>query len=227
MKLYFHPASTVCRPVLLFAADANIKLETQPVNIFEGEQFKDAYRAINPFCKVPTLVDGGMKLTESDTILRYLAETNGSAAWPKDVAQRAHVSEMMDWWNTNLYPAFGYHFVYPQTLDHVKLTPAVANDALIQVGRKKAHELLTTLDATWLADGRPFLCGPSITLADYLASGIITIGDWIGQSYSAYPNLNRWLTSMRARPSWKSVNETHDAVSAQFRSKGSYIHLGA
>jgi hypothetical protein len=33
MKLYFHPVSTVSRPVMLFAADEGIALETQLVDL--------------------------------------------------------------------------------------------------------------------------------------------------------------------------------------------------
>jgi glutathione S-transferase len=65
-----------------------------------GRQFgntnTDAYRALNPNAKVPTLVDGDVVIWESNTILRYLAanhrELTGSTP-----AERALVERWMDW----------------------------------------------------------------------------------------------------------------------------------
>ena len=37
MKLYYHPASTVSRPVVLFATESHIPLEMQVVDLFTGE----------------------------------------------------------------------------------------------------------------------------------------------------------------------------------------------
>ena len=48
MKLYFHPISTVSRPVMLFAADEGIALEMQVVDLFKGEHKQPPYLAVNP-----------------------------------------------------------------------------------------------------------------------------------------------------------------------------------
>ena len=80
MKFYYHPTSTTCRPILLFAAEANIPLDLQLVDLFTGEQYQPAYEAINPNHLVPVLEDEGFRLTESATILKYLAEKTGSPA---------------------------------------------------------------------------------------------------------------------------------------------------
>ncbi len=121
MKLYRFPGSTACRPVELFCAEAGIQCELEAVDILTGKQYEAPYNAINPTGVVPTLVDGDLVLGESSAILKYLADKVGSPAYPKDLKQRAKVNEMMDWWNSNFYREYGYHFVYPQTLQHIKL----------------------------------------------------------------------------------------------------------
>ena len=95
MKLYYHPASTTSRPVVLFAAESGIALELQVVDLFTGEHMQPPFGAINPNHLVPVLEDGAFRLTESSAILKYLADKVGSPLYPKDSAaarprQRAH-----------------------------------------------------------------------------------------------------------------------------------------
>ena len=114
MKLYYHPASTTSRIVMLCAAEEKVDLEYQVVDLFTGEHMKPPYSDKNPSCLVPMIEDGDFRLTESSTIVKYLAEKAGSAAYPKELRARAKVNEMMDWFNTNLYRDFAYGLVYPQ-----------------------------------------------------------------------------------------------------------------
>ena len=100
MKLYYHPVSTVSRPVVLFALDSGIDLDYRLVDLMTGEHLQPAYETINPSKLVPVLEEGDFRLTESSAILKYLADTIDSPAYPKDLRKRARVNEMMDWLNT-------------------------------------------------------------------------------------------------------------------------------
>lgn len=51
------------------------------------------------------------------------------------------------------------------------------------------------------------MCGQEITLADYMGAAYLTVGEVTRIDYSAFPNVVRWLSSMKARPSWDTVNE--------------------
>src|SRR6185436_2925808 len=97
MKLYYHPASTTSRPLMLFAAESGIKMDMQVVDLFTGEHYQPPFEAINPNRQVPVLEDGDFRLTESATILKYLAEKSGSSAYPRDLKERARVNERIDW----------------------------------------------------------------------------------------------------------------------------------
>ena len=63
MKFFYHPVSTTCRPILLFAAESRIELELQLVDLFKGEHLGDPYAAVNPSRQVPVLEDGDFRLT--------------------------------------------------------------------------------------------------------------------------------------------------------------------
>ena len=71
----------------------NLKgLEYQPhvIRLPEGEQDRDAYRAVNPQALVPTLVDGGVRLSQSLAIVEYLEETRPNPPLlPRDPVARA------------------------------------------------------------------------------------------------------------------------------------------
>lgn len=53
MKLYMHPVSMTSRPVRLFAADNNIAMEEEVVDLMTGAQYQPPYATLNPNCLVP------------------------------------------------------------------------------------------------------------------------------------------------------------------------------
>jgi len=206
MKLYTHPVSTVCRPVAFFAADTGIALEETVVDILTGEQYGEAYVKVNPSNAVPVLEDGGFRMTESSAILKYLAEKSRSPAYPADVQARARVNEVMDWCNTSLYRTFGYGLVYPQILEPYQLPDAGAQKLLVQAGEASARRYLGIMNDHWLGGGSGYLAGREITIADYFASGIISLGEVIGCTFADWPNLVAWYDRMKARPNWQAAN---------------------
>ena len=70
--------------------ELGIPYVVHPVNLMEGDQKTDAFLAMNPNGRVPTLQDGDFVLWESHTILRYLAGRHGGAALlPQEPRRRA------------------------------------------------------------------------------------------------------------------------------------------
>jgi len=207
MKLYYHPVSTVSRPIVLFAADSGIELDKQVVDLMTGEHLKEAYGAINPSGLVPVLEDGDFRMTESSAILKYLADKIDSPAYPKDLRKRARVNETMDWLNTGFYRDFGYGLVYPQIFPHHKRRSDEAHAGTIEWGREQTKRWLKVLDQHLLGSGRKYLCGDDITIADYFAAGMVSLTEVIHCNLAQYPNLSRWYAAMKARPNWAKSNE--------------------
>ena len=218
MKLYFHPVSTASRPVVLFCAEANIAYEPNVVDLMTGAHLKEPFINLNPSGLVPVLDDDGFVLSESSAILKYLADKTGSPAYPKDLKARARVNEMMDWFNTQQYRELGYHLVYPQVFAHHLRQPEAAQMATVEWGKTKSEQWLKVLDTQVLAKHK-FLCGDEITIADYFGAEIMAAGDLIGVSFKRFPNVDRWMSAMRALPSWKKVNEASDGFAASLRDK--------
>ena len=207
MKLYMHPVSMTSRPVRLFIAESGIDVEEQVIDVLTGEHYQEPYVSINPNRLVPVLDDGDLRLTESSAIMKYLADKIDSPAYPKDVAKRAKVNEMMDWFNTNFYRDYAYGWIYPQIFPHHKRQSDAVQDATIAWGRERAEGWLAVLDDHWIGPDRQYLCGDEITIADYFGICLLTLGEVIRNDFSKYPNVARWLGNMKKLKSWDSVNE--------------------
>ena len=207
MKLYMHPVSMTSRPVRLFIAENGIEVDEQVVDLMTGEHHQEPFTSINPNKLVPVLEDGDLRLTESSTILKYLADKIDSPTYPKDLKQRAKVNEMMDWFNTNFYRDYGYGFVYPQIFPHHQRPSEEAQAATVAWGKERAKGWLQILNDHWIGPDKTYLCGDQITIADYFAVGLLTLGEVIRCDFSAYPNIQRWLDNMKRLQSWSTVNE--------------------
>ena len=219
MKLYFHPVSTASKPIVMFCADANISYEPHVIDLQKGEHLSESYLKVNPSGLVPTIDDEGFVLTEGSAILKYLAEKHNSPAYPKnDIKARARINERMDFLNTQLYREFGYHVVYPQVFPHHKRPTDDAHSGTIAWGKEQCKRWFGVFDK--MIGSHKYVCGDTITIADYWGADILAAGDLIGTHFSQYANITRWMNTMRALPNWKKVHEAHDGTAAHFKGSG-------
>ena len=214
MKIYYHPASTTSRPLMLFAAEEGVTIDFELVDLFTGAHYKDDYTAINPNRLVPVLEDGDFRLTESSAILKYLADKVKSPRYPCELRARARVNERMDWINTQVGRDFAYGFVYPQILPTHRRSSDEVQAATIAWGRERAANWLGVLDRNLLGSQNRYLCGNELTIADYFGAPFVALGDTVRCGYAEYPNVARWLSTMKALPSWRKVNEVIDGYAA-------------
>jgi glutathione S-transferase len=219
MKLYYHPASTTSRAVMLGAREMGVDLEYRLVDLLTGEHLKSAYSEVNPNCLVPCLQDGDFRVTESATILRYLGETSRAPAYPGDARERARINEAMDWVNSNLYKDLGYGLVYPQIFPHHRRATDEVQKGTLEWAQGKTRRWLQVLDTWMIGPSKPFLCGSAATIADYFAGSIISLIELIHSDMSGYPNVMRWYANVKGLQHWRAVNEVFDGFVASVRDK--------
>jgi glutathione S-transferase len=216
MRIYYHPASTTSRPLMLFAAEQQIPIDFKVVDLFTGEHYKEDYSAINPNHLVPVLEDGDFRLTESSAILKYLADKTKSPAYPTGLQARARVNERMDWINTQVCRDFAYGFVYPQIFPVHKRPSDEAQSATLAWGKERAKGWLGVLDQHLLGDNR-YLCGSELTIADYFGAPFVALGEVVRCDYAGYPHVKRWLVDMKQLRSWRPVYEVFDGFAASLK----------
>ena len=204
MKLYYDPVSTTSRVVSLFLRDQDIALEEEIISLFLGENQSDAFARLNPNRQVPVLVDGDFVLTECSAILKYVAEREGSPAYPADLHGRARVNEAMDWFNTGFAYSFRFCLVYPEFLPHLFAFGPAAMAEVKRFGLQKASAYLTVLDEHMLGRS-PYVCGREVSLADYIGAVYVAMGDLIGFDFRPWPNVAAWLARMKERDGWDAA----------------------
>lgn len=215
MQLYCDPISTTSRPILMFADEAGVALDVRPIELGKGQHLSSDYLAVNPNGLVPYLVDGDVRLGESTAILRYLADRTGSPAYPSAPAARAAIDEALGWFSTQFHVQYCLFSVYPRIGIPRDLPPELAA-GLIAYGDAHVGRWLSVLDRQMLGV-RPFVCGPSITLADYLGGAFVSLGDAVGYDLSGYPAIQGWIGRLKARPSWGRSYGAFDAMVAAGR----------
>jgi glutathione S-transferase len=167
--LYHFPYSQHARRVVSLLEAASLPYELRHVDMAKGEHLSAAYLAINPNHQVPTLIDGDLKLHESNAILRYLCHKHGLTDWyPADPKHRARVEQWLDWNQSRLSPA-----VVDIVRNKVFLGEKGDKDAVAR-GEAKLRELTPILEAGLQRD---FLTGTMPTIADLsVASNLFQLG---------------------------------------------------
>jgi glutathione S-transferase len=87
MQLYHFPSPNP-QKVTFALRELGLECYILPIDLTKGEQRAPEFLAINPFGRVPVLVDGEVKLWDSNAILAYLGEKVGRL-WPGNAAGRA------------------------------------------------------------------------------------------------------------------------------------------
>ena len=166
---------------------------------FGGTDTPD-YLAKNPNRVVPTLMEDGFVLWESNVILRYLASTHGTPTWPADPHQRALVDQWMDWQQTVLNRPQSTVF---QGL--VRQTAAQRNVPAIEAATEELRRHYGLLDHMLGRTG--YIAGDSFSLAD-IALGV-HVHRWFAFGFERphYPALRAWYDRLLSRP----VYATHVA----------------
>jgi glutathione S-transferase len=201
LKLYYDPNSTASRIVTFLLFDQAIVFDEEILHLASGDNHRDAFVAINPGRTVPVLADGDFRLTESSAIARYLAITGARHLYPDDLRKRSRIDEAVSWFQTNFHLYHCSLWSYSHILPSMKaLEPAVLA-TIREMGRRGSEACLTIIDNHMLAD-RTFVCGGEISIADYVGAANVTLGACAGQNFSRYPNIARWLQTLRRRQGW-------------------------
>ena len=187
--------------VRMFAVEKGMDLETTEIDIMGGENRQADYLRKNPAGQMPCLeLDDGNVLAEITAICEYLDEIAGGdsliGATPEERAETRMWTRRID---LNIVEPMGNGFRFGEGLQMFKdriTTIPEASEGLKQISREK----LTWLDG--LIDGREFICGDRMSLADVFLYCFLTFGKSVGQPYDeGLANIHAWYQRISERPS--------------------------
>jgi GST-like protein len=166
-----------------------------PVNLSKGEQFESGFLAISRNNRMPAIVDPQgpgkrpISIFESGAILQYLGRKTGKF-YPADERARVEVDQWLFWQMGGLGPMAGQ-------LNHFR---HYARDTLPYAIKRYEDEVnrLYGVMNTRLAD-RDFLAG-RYSIADMACVGWVNLWKRQDQNIDDFPNLKRWLETVKARP---------------------------
>jgi glutathione S-transferase len=105
LVLYDNPASSNALKVRFVLAE--LGLDYERVNVPFASPRPEWFTRHHPFGRIPLLEDGEVRVGESNTILRYLAQICGrSDLYPEIPAARAAVDWALDTWSMHVRPVF-------------------------------------------------------------------------------------------------------------------------
>ena len=200
MKLYDGGRAPNPRRVRIFLAEKGITVPAEQIDLGTMQQRSEAFTAINPMQRVPALLlDDGTVIAESIAICRYFEALHPD---PPLFGVGAVHKALVDMWvrriEFQLMQPVGnfWRHAHPRTagLLHQYKDFGESNRALYSNGQR-------WLDAE-LADGREFIAGETLTMADICALSTVDFAHWIGLDLDPdRPHLAAWHARVKARPS--------------------------
>ncbi len=181
--------------VVIALEEMGLDYTLHAVNLKQGMQKSEQFRALNPNAKVPVLVDArpdaeALVLTESAAILMFLAERQQQLL-PASGLERARVMEQLFFHASAVSPSFGQGGYFSQLAEEPQ---PLAHQRFFS----EAERVSALLDEQ-LAERR-FMAGDDYSIADIAHFGWYWRRAFPGIALDAYPNLSRWYASVDQRP---------------------------
>ena len=197
LKVLGRNNSSNVQKVLWCLDELGLPFEREDVGGAFGRNRDPAYLALNPNGLIPTLVDEGRVLWESNTILRYLAASYDTGElWEPDPARRAVGEKWMDWQLSVLAPP-----MTPLFVQLVRTQETERDAALVAKSASKAAAAFRILDQA-LRDA-PWLGGPRFTIAD-IPCGVLAYR-WMHLPIERpdLGSLEDWYARLSVRPAYR------------------------
>lgn len=209
INLYYWPTPNGWK-ISIMLEECGLPYTLKPIHIGKGEQFAPEFLAIAPNNRIPAIVDpdgpGGAPISvfESGAILQYLGRKTGKF-YPADERARVAVEEWLFWQMGGLGPMAGqcHHFrIYaPEKVPYA-----------IDRYTNEVNRLYGVMNRR--LEGRDYLAG-DYSIADMACIGWAKNWERQGQDIKQFPNLERWIERVLARP----AVERGIAVYAEERAK--------
>jgi len=196
IKLYDFGPSPNCQRVEIALHEKGLSYDIEPIDLRKREQKKPEFLKLNPYGKVPVIVDGEKVLFESCIINEYLDEQYPTPPlMPKDPYKRARIRVLTD---------YGLNYIHSQYWAirgelYVKKEDGERDWKLIEETTQQLRDLLQYLENA-LGD-KAYFMGEFTLLDIALVPRFLRMESFGVLPATSIPRLGTWLQRMKERPS--------------------------
>lgn len=192
IKIYGSNQSSAAR-VYWMCKEANIPYEYVSVDFAAAQHKSPDFLKLNPNGKIPAVVDGDYVIWESSAINVYLASKYAPAMLGETPEEMGHIAQWSFWNHTELYST-----ISPLITQKWRGTPD--DDSTAKAKTDYPMRLAILNEAL---EGKDYLVANRFTVVDINLASNISVLPWIEISLENYPNIQRWMTSLEARPGYQ------------------------
>ena len=192
IELFYYPTPNG-RKISIMLEEAKIEYKITLVNLLKKDQFKKKFLKINPYGKIPAIIDleKNLVLIESGAILIYLAK-KVSKFLPKE--NEIKIFESLMFQTSNVGPILGQHHHF----HHFNPGKSkYAEDRFLE----NTKRVYTFLDE--VLKKKIYLAGNEYSIADIATFPWIARHEWHDVGLKKYKNLSRWYNLISERTAVK------------------------
>jgi glutathione S-transferase len=195
--LHEYAASGNCYKVRLTAALVGVPLERREYDIMKGETRTPEFLGqVNANGRIPVLQAGDRFIPESNAACYYVADA--SSLIPSDRFDHADMLRWMFWEQYNHEPNIATLRFWMRWIGVERLTEAQR----LQMPAKRQAGLAALKLIDERLDGRDWLVGDGVTLADICLFAYTHVADEADFELDPYPNLVRWMEQIMTLPAY-------------------------
>jgi len=197
VKIFGDIRSGNCYKLALLCRQLDIPFEWVPVDVLSGETRKQGFLEKNPNGKIPAVqLNDGRYLWESNAIMWFLAD--GSELIPDDPFDRAKVLQWL------FFEQYSHEPYIAVSIFIVKYLRNPADRQLdLASKRKPGYHALGVMEGQLVQTD--FMASDRYTIADIALYAYTHRAQAGGFSLDDFPNVQRWLESVRKHPGHVSM----------------------
>ncbi|MGF1588684.1 MAG: glutathione S-transferase family protein [Pleurocapsa sp.] len=198
LKFFYKKLSLYSRSVWITLLEKQISFEPIELSL-NGDQWQPEFLAINPFGRVPVIVNNNFSIFESLAILDYLELQYPNPAFlPIDIETITIVQ---------MIKMLAMHELVPAMLTIIRV---VDNEIAIQQANQQIMAMLSFLEKHLI--GNSYLAGDRITYADVVAGSLILWLPYLNITLSNYPRVEIWSNRLMQRSAWQRTQPSPEII---------------
>jgi len=201
--VYGFPRSTFVNIVRLVLTHKDVAYRFEDLEPVMG---RSEHLALHPFNRVPIFRHGDFTVYETRAIVGYIDEVfAGARLTPQNPHARARMNQWIGVVDSYVYPYMIYHVTH-ERLVFPELGIA-SDEKVVAHALPKVENALVAIERE-LADGRDYLIGPELSIADFYllpSTFAFSLTEEGKAMYPKYPAFCRWRERMESLPTTQKL----------------------